>query len=103
MNKTTVVVGDGELSVHHGPLPWWGNKSVETSEIVQLYTKENKSRQRRNNMTTGSFELHAVMTKGKHIKLLSALESSEYAFYAEQTIEDFLGIVDMPVRGEYGR
>ncbi|MCB8977209.1 MAG: hypothetical protein H6657_31970 [Ardenticatenaceae bacterium] len=103
INKTTVTVDYGQLTVRHGPLPWWGNKSLEPVHIVQLYTKENRSSYRRNNYWSGNFELHAILKQGKHQKLLSGLDSSEHALFVEQTIEEQLGIEDYPVRGEYGR
>lgn len=103
VNKTTVIVDYGQLTVRHGPLPWWGNRRVETSHIVQLYSKENRSNYRRNNVWSGNFEVHAILKQGKHQKLLSGLDSSEHALFVEQAIEDHLGIVDYPVRGEYGR
>jgi hypothetical protein len=103
VNKTTVTVDYGQLTVRHGPLPWWGNRQIEPAHIVQLYSKENRSGYRRNNQWSGNFEVHAILKQGKHQKLLSGLDSSEQALFVEQTIEDHLGIVDYPVRGEYGR
>ena len=103
MNKTTLTVDHKQLAVRHGPLPWWGHKQIRTAEIVQLYTKQNISRSFRNNGWSGNFEVHAVMKQGKHQKLLSGLDSSEHVLFVEQAIEDYLGIADYPVRGEYGR
>jgi hypothetical protein len=103
INKTTVTVDHNQLTVRHGPLPWWGNKQLNTAEIVQLYAKQNFGRSYRSNGWSGNFEVHAVMKQGKHQKLLSGLDSSEHVLFVEQVIEDYLGIVDYPVRGEYGR
>jgi hypothetical protein len=49
VNKTTVNVDYGQLTVRHGPLPWWGDRQIEPTHIVQLYSKENRSGFRRNN------------------------------------------------------
>ena len=103
INKTTVMVDHSQVTVRHGPLPWWGNRQLNTAEIVQLYTKQNLSRYHRGNAWTGNFEVHAVLKQGTHQKLLSGLDSSEHALFSEQVLEDYLGIVDYPVRGEYGR
>ena len=103
LNKTAVTVDYNQLTVRHGPLPWWGNRDIKTARIVQLYTKQNFSRWHRGNAWTGNFELHAVLKQGKHEKLLSGLDSSEHALFVEQTLEEYLGIEDYPVRGEYGR
>ncbi|WP_420629125.1 hypothetical protein [Candidatus Leptofilum sp.] len=102
LNKTVVTVNYGQLSVQHGPLPWWGNKRYEPSHIVQLYTKENRSRFRRNTWS-GSFEVHVILKKGTHQKLLSGLDSSEHGLFVEQALETYLNITDHAVRGEYGR
>jgi ribosomal protein S27AE len=103
LNKTTVTADYTHLKVQHSPLPWWGQKQMDTADIVQLYAKENNSRYYRGNVWTGSYELHAILNKGKHVKLLSGLDSSEHALFAEKALEEFLGIDDRPVRGEYGR
>ena len=103
LNRTTVTVDHSQLMVRHGPLPWWGDREISTAGIIQLYTKQSFSRYHRGNVWAGNFEVHAVMKQGKHQKLLSGLDSSEHALFAEQIIEDQLGIVDYPVRGEYGR
>jgi hypothetical protein len=103
INKTTVTVKNGRLTIRHTPLPWWGNKEIETATIMQLYTKENNSRNRRGVVAWGTYELHAVLKKGMHLKLLSGLDSSEHALFVEWEIEEYLGIEDVPVRGEYGR
>jgi hypothetical protein len=104
INKTTVTVKNGRVAIRHAPLPWWGNKEVEAATIMQIYTKENNSRYRRGIGTNNTtYELHAVLKKGRHLKLLSGLDSSEHALFVEREIEEHLGIEDVPVRGEYGR
>lgn len=37
LNSTTLEVGYAEVSVHHGPLPWSGNRVVPRAEIEQLF------------------------------------------------------------------
>ena len=101
VNSTVVKIGMGELTIAHGPLPARGNLRLETTSIVQLYSKEIISRGRNSVNTT--YELHAATRDGKSIKLLSGLDTSEQALYIEQEIEQFLKIPDQPVRGEFGR
>jgi hypothetical protein len=101
LNETRVTIESGRLTVRHGPLPYWGNKDLVVSDIMQLYTKHNFSTWRQN--WAGHYELHAVTGKNRHEKLLSGLDNPDYATFIEQEIEDYLGIEDYPVRGEYGR
>lgn len=101
LNSTVIRVGLGEIEVKHGPLPWFGNRRLETVSIAQLYSKEVVSRSRRS--TSVSHEVHLATRDGRHIKLLSGLESSEQALYLEQEIERYLGIKDQAVRGEIPR
>jgi hypothetical protein len=103
LNKTLVTLDYDQLTIRHGPMPWWGKKNVATASIVQLYAKENNSRFHFRNPWTGNYELHAILKKGGHIKLLSGLDSSEHALFVERVIENRLRIEDTPVRGEYGR
>jgi hypothetical protein len=98
VNSTLVRIGMGEIEVSHSPLPWRGNRRIETAGIAQLYSKEVSYRSRRR--TTQSYEIHAATGDGRDIKLLSALETSEQALYLEQEIERYLGIKDLPMRGE---
>lgn len=100
LNQTRVDISHHEVSVRHGPLPWWGSKTVSTSEINQLYTRETISRGR--NSRRATYEVHMIDQKNTHKKLITGLESAEFAFYVEQEIEDHLGIQDRHVRGAYG-
>lgn len=101
LNETRVTVDHNLLEVRHGPLPFWGNKAVDVTDIVQLYAKHNYSMWRNN--WSGHYELHAVTGKNRHEKVLSGWDNPDYAVFVEQEVEHFLGIEDYPVRGEYGR
>lgn len=99
INQTRMIVDGQTIRIQHGPLPWIGNKTLDSSDVVQLYTKQHRGR----NNWGGTYQLHAVADSDKHEKLLSGLEDSEHALFVEQEVERFLGIEDRPVRGEYGR
>lgn len=101
VNSTLVRVGMGEIEVRHSPLPWRGNRRIETAGVAQLYSKEVSHRSRRR--TTQSYEIHVATRDGHQVRLLSALESSEQALYLEQELERYLGIADQPMRGEIPR
>ena len=89
------------LSIRHVPLPYLGNKTVEASDVKQVYSKERISRSRRGGSVT--YEVHALTHSGRNLKLLSGLPNSEQALFIEQEIERFLRIQDVPVRGEIAR
>ena len=38
-NSSTIQVAGGELGVHHGPLPFPGNRSVQCSDLKLLYAE----------------------------------------------------------------
>ncbi len=99
INDTTLTVQNNQLSIRHAPLPWWGNQSVRTDELEQLYCREHVSHTK--NGTTYSYELHAILRTGKQLKLLSGLDDPEKVFFVEQCVEDHLGITDRAVPGEY--
>lgn len=102
-NRTYIDVGDGYLTVEHRPIPWWrGNKEILTKDIQQLYVKEKITQNK--NSRTYSYDLWANLANGKKEKLMSgngltSLEMQEIEEYLEQ----FMGINDVPVRGEYAK
>ncbi|MCP4131604.1 MAG: hypothetical protein GY754_11550 [bacterium] len=101
-NRTIITAGMGHLEVRHGPIPWKGNRKLNTMEIEQLYCKEKISNGK--NGTSYSYELHVILTGNKpKLKLLKRLQEAEQALFIEQELEKFLGIKDKPVRGEIPR
>jgi hypothetical protein len=99
-NKTDIKVTKQYIDISHKPLPWIGNKKIDSNDIKQLYGKEKISRS--NNSSSVTYEVHVIMNSGNDTKLLSGLASSEQALYIEQEIEKYLGIKNKPVRGELG-
>ena len=100
-NKTIITVGLGKLSIHHTPFPWPGNRMVPAADLVQLYSEERLSRS--NTGTRVTYQLSAISTQDKKIKLLRGLNSPDEARYLEKAIEEQLGIKDRPVEGEMTR
>lgn len=102
LNKTYVDVVDNNLTVHHDPIPWWrGNVSIPIEDIDQLYVKEKVTRGK--NGTSKSYALRAKLRDGKDKMLLNiGTKSSSQLQEIENSLEDFLGIQDQPVKGEYG-
>jgi hypothetical protein len=98
LNKTFIDVDFTSLSIKHAPLPFWGNKTVSSKTIRQLYCKRDDFPNHRNSYRT--FAIHAITSERRNIKLLSGLDTSEQALFIEQEIEKFLNIEDKPVKGE---
>jgi hypothetical protein len=99
VNSTTVRVGPRGLSVRHGPLPWPGNLTLNTSALKQLYCEERVQSTR--NGRSYSYHLNAVLSDGSKKKLLSGLDSPDEPRYVEQQVEKWLKIRDEPVAGEF--
>jgi hypothetical protein len=99
-NKSTILVSKSALEINHKPIPWFGNKTLKSTDLKQLYAKEKINRNK--NGTSIIYEVHAILRNERNIKLLSGLESSEQALYIEQEIEKFLKIKNVSVRGEIG-
>lgn len=101
VNHTWITVGGGQLTVRHGPLPWWGNRSIPTEQLGQLYCDEVIHRNR--NSTTRSFRLLAVLKDGTRAVLAKGLHEADAARFMEWQTEEFLGIEDRPVVGELSK
>ncbi len=98
LNRTLVTVGGGQVVVRHGPVPWLGNKDVAASEIRQLYREETRSYSRGGSRS--KFQLSAVTTDNRLLRIISNVPSADIALYLEQEIEKELGIEDRKVAGE---
>ncbi|WPB75879.1 hypothetical protein KYC5002_43680 [Archangium violaceum] len=90
LNSTRVEVGNGELRIQHGPLPFWRmtrSLTVSGSSLTQLFGEEF-----RNGKGGISYTLLALDTRGRKVKLVSRLENKEKVLYLERFLEHRLGI-----------
>lgn len=94
-NSTEVRFNNGMLHVKHGPLPWRGQRHLQTREVGQLFVLE-----KRGNKGGITYELCALLSDGKRISLLSSLNDEGQARFLELRLEQVMGIVDRPVAGE---
>ena len=101
LNRTTVAVEGGTLTVRHRPVPWRGNLSIEADQVAQVYCEERSAR--RSDDARNTYLVTAVLRDGGRVRLLSGLTDVEHALYVEQRIEERLGIRDRPVPGELPR
>ncbi len=97
-NRTEVRLTAERLTVHHGPLPWPGNRDLACDDLSKLYCSEDVRRGRHGTMTR--YTLNALLQDGKKVTLLSGLEEFEEALFLEQQIEARLSIPDRRVPGE---
>ncbi len=96
VNRTTVTIAGGALSIRHGPLPWPGDLSVDCADLRQLYCRRRYVRKRGD-----YYDLRAQLHRGRGIRLIANLRTPEPALYLEQEIERRLHIENRHVRGEY--
>lgn len=98
-NHSLIRVSRSTLVIRHGPLPWFGNREIETNTIKQIFTKLSPVRRRHETATLWApYDLLAIDRTGNTLKLLSNLNlTGEQARAIEQKIEQFLGIKDAPV------
>jgi hypothetical protein len=104
INKTDIEIDDDYLTIRHSPIPWWrGNVEIPTDSINQLYVKESKS-ENKNGGTSYSYALRAKLIDNtdKDILSVTGVETEEMLQIEEQ-LERFIGIIDRPVKGEYGK
>lgn len=99
LNRTTIVVSEGSMSVAHAPIPWSGNRVIASTALRQLYCEDVITRGK--NGPNHTFSLNAVIDGGRKLTLLSKLETPDQARFIEQEVESFLGIVDAPVGDEF--
>lgn len=100
INKTFIEVDSRGVEIHHGPLPPFGRKRLESTEIKQLYTKEGLSDRRSG---TTIYEVRAVTYGDRDEIVVFGLPDPSQALYIEQEIERALGIKDRPVPEELPR
>jgi hypothetical protein len=103
-NKTKIIVNYDLMNVIHYPIPWWkGNKKFPTEDFGQLYVKQKISKGK-NNSERYTYTIRAKLKNGKDVEVASigGLKSQD-ATRMEEYLEQYLGIEDIPVKGEYGR
>lgn len=98
VNTTKIRVDNSALDIRHEPLPF-PSRHLAVNDIEQLFTRQRISHSK--NGTTVSYELLAIRNDAKEVSLLSNLERAEFALFIENEIENYLGIQDRPVLGEY--
>ena len=95
LNKTSIRVTRGRVSVSHGPLPWPGALSIPVSEIEQFFVTEKVG-------SKGSRSYNLCMLDKNNVrKEFLKLNSEDLAGFIEQALEKHLKIENRAVTGEH--
>lgn len=102
VNSTYIFASKKTIEIKQHPLPWFGNKKIDVTEIKQLFSSRyiSDSRNSDNSKRTVSYSVDIITLGGATYTFLSRLKESNHALFIEQEIEEYLGIEDIRVRGE---
>lgn len=104
LNKTTIRLTKSTLKMAHRPLPWiGGNKEIDIRNVTQFYVKQ-KITQNSKGADQISYQLRYLDNNKNDKNLIPkgiTLESEDVQ-QIERLFEEFLGIKDFHVHGEYG-
>ena len=99
LNHTDILVAGSDLQIRVRPIPCTGNKTVQKSEITQLFVREKTDKDSYGRITK-SYEVHWIDARNRRRPLIGRLRNHE-ALYLERRLEELLGIEDQPVSGAY--
>lgn len=98
VNHTTITASRGALTVAHGPMPWWGGRTMARDDISQLYCVEHVTKSKNGRQVTWSVD--AVDRDQRSVTLLKGVTDLAQARFFEHRVERFLGIADRAIDGE---
>ena len=100
-NLTEIKINDDELIVENS-IQIWKNKQLKTKNIDQLYCKQLRNYDWQHFWGSRyKYDVWVITKDGHNVNLISSLLASTEALYIEQEIEQYLGIKDRFVPGEY--
>lgn len=100
INKTYVTIDPDYIFIERKPLQIFKRQPIETKDIKQLFVKKYSSGSQ-NGKPIYSYGLYAKLHRGREIQILKDFARPEHAQFIEQEIEEFLGILDKNIAGEY--
>jgi len=107
VNQTSIYVSKKAIEIRHEPMRWFGHKYFDAMNIKQIYVKEKittlSDEEGFHNGETKEYSVYMQLKTGKDKILLKDLESGEHAARIEHEMENFLGIEDAKVAGEFGK
>ena len=93
VNNTVVKVTSEFLTVKHGPLPWWGNRSLPIDELERLCCYKHT----RKDSASVSYSVDALTNGGNKIDLVRDLLNVAEALFIKQELERWLKINDSSI------
>lgn len=87
-NTTVIKVDQSAISIHFGPLPWFGAKTINRQDIVQLHVCEKDYSDA--DLKHVSYQLQVIVKNSDPVYLLKHLETPEQAQFIEEKIEQYL-------------
>lgn len=101
INSTHVTARRGELSIHSGPLPWFGNRSLPSASVKQIFSRAVNSSNRSNGFNNAggnaTFAVHAVLDDGRTVRLVGGLKGPDEANFLQQQLEKRLNVRPSPL------
>ncbi|QHT67557.1 hypothetical protein GXP67_13430 [Rhodocytophaga rosea] len=95
-NTTVIKVDHSAISIYFKPLPWFGAKTINRQDIVQLHVSEKDYSDA--DLQHVSYQLQVILKNSDSIYLLKHLETPEQAQFIEEKIEQYL--FDVPTTTE---
>ncbi len=93
LNKTRITVNRQQLSVVHSPLPWWGNRTIPSRELEQVFVIQSGYK-KSGSKTTLLYAVRAKLRGNKSSSIVESLASEQQALEIEKLIEQYLNIRD---------
>lgn len=100
INHTEIRINSSRLEIRHIPFAFTKSKSIDVTQINQLYCIDRSSYQRSGENEVCRFSVWMVSNNGDHQKLITGINYGMQALYIVQEIERYLKIVDKPVIDE---
>lgn len=95
VNKTIIIVTKKYILVRHGPLPWFGNRRIEISDIDQLYRERyTVYYPTEPRYQAIKYRVGVVLKNSKKIDLVVEIDSYYFASFLEEKIKGWLEIQD---------
>ncbi len=99
LNTTRIIVTTDRIQVLHGPVPLLKNLLIKKEDVAQLYVMRQHIFHYYYRIFP-TYQVNVILKNKQVITLVSKLDSAAQGRFIEQKIEQFFGIVDVPVEGE---
>lgn len=90
LNSVILTIEEDKLAVRFSPLPWWGAETLPINNIRKFIRYKKKIGGGISYRPIFEFEIWALLTNGKWVKVVPGIPLLEVAVYIKQEIEDFL-------------